>query len=157
MARQDLELAFMILHQLSRARLAVTQGLWFQDGSDYYRARVALDSMTGAYLWTTQGPEVCPTDSVNIADLKCGPTFWMLGEDNTYHAFRMTATDPPVMGFAWTDFEQTSTRPVPLRTVRNARVDGGLYITDSYGEQFHKMTISGALFTEENQGVTIPL
>lgn len=126
-------------------------GLW-------YSAGLAFDSFLGIYLWSVGLAGSPPSPSFNISDRVIGSAYFAKDGNNNWHTFNMTPVDvPTVPGFVWTDVDQSSTRPHVFSIRPNLRADDGLYITDMGGEQIHKMGVTGGLWSELNQGYTIPL
>lgn len=125
-------------------------GLWYSAGLSY-------DSGLGIYLWSVGAAGSLPHPSFNISDRVLGAAYFAQDGDGIWHTFNMTATDIATPGYVWTDTDQSASRPSVFSMRPNLRADDGLYIVDLDGAQIHKMGVSGGLWSELNQGYSIPL
>lgn len=153
-----------IMTSQSRSVICVLEKVWFKgDDNYYYPCTISNDAVLGVPLWTVHDDlkqTMVPDNTIDIGNQRIGFAFWLKSApepvgDGLYHQIILTATDPPDVGYVWTDYAQTSTAPTVYRTVNQARVDGGLYLSDP--AQHHKFTIAGGIFTDADQGTTIPL
>lgn len=141
--------------------VASTGSLYVRGDDDgyYYTVGMQYDPVLGIYLWSvgTYGPQA-PDHSVNISSRVLGPAYFTQDNTGTWHTFVMTSTDPPTFGYVWTDVSQfTTPAPAVFRRGANFRADDGVYVTDIDGSQIHKMGVTGGMWSELNQGYTIPL
>jgi len=150
-----------VLRKLYDGEFYVTESLWVKgDTGRYHESRPILDQAFGVVLWSVDsvGTGDYPEDAIDIGGRNIGTAFLMRSaDDGLVHQFVMTPGDPDGSVFFWTDYAQFAAPAVARRRVRNARVENGLYIVDTSGSQLHKMSVIGGLWSEENQGYSIPL
>lgn len=104
-----------------------------------------------------------PEQAVNLSAEDLGSAFYILSpDDGLYHQFTLTATDPSGFGYVWTDYAQVASPPASIyRTIPHARLDAGLYLSDSgegsVGAQIHKFGSVSGIWSDVAQGQTVPL
>lgn len=148
-----------ILNTGTTGEIGVLENLYIRGDDDglWYEAGMVYDSGLGIYLWSVglygSSP---PSNSVNISDRVIGDSYFHRDGTNQWHQFTMTPTDP-FMAYVWTDSNQSIVVPGVQRRLRKVRAEDGLNIVDQSGDQIHKMGVTGGLWSELNQGYSIPL